>query len=276
MRNIFRYPGSKTRLADWIVSQFPDHERYVEAFAGSASVLLHKPQSTVEVINDLDNDITQFFRVLRDRGDELADWYASTPFSRDLHGEWTKQFRRGYRPSDPVERAGRFVYLRTTSVNGVGGFSTRISDRNPTNAFQSQPEAIRRFAKRMREVVVENLDYRTLVDKYDGEDAVFYFDPPYPDVGEQLYEHSHIDHDRFATELAQLDAEWLVSYQEIPASVESVGTAVLEYETRNNMRAGSDGGSHSVQDTERLVCSFDPDSVTQFSTGSQQTLSDVA
>lgn len=276
MRNIFRYPGSKTRLADWITNQLPDHERYIEPFAGSAAVLLHKPRSTVEIINDIDNDITQFFQVLRDRGDELAEWYASTPFSRDLHNEWKHQYDRGYRPSDPVERAGRFVYLRTTSVNGVGGFSTRLADRNPTNAFQSQPDAIRRFAARMREVVVENLDYQTLVDKYDGSDAVFYFDPPYPGVGEQLYEHGHINHDTLADELTTLDADWLVSYQDVPDPIADVGTAILEYETRNNLRAGSDGGEHSERDTERLVCSFDPDSVTQFSTASQRTLSDVA
>lgn len=275
MRNIFRYPGSKTRLADWITAQFPEHERYIEPFAGSAAVLLHKPRSTVEVLNDLNNDITQFFRVLRDRGDELAEWYAATPFSRDLHDEWQTQYNRGFRPSDPVERAGRFLYIRTTSVNGLGGFSTRLADRNPTNAFQSQPEAIRRFASRLREVVIENLDYQEIIDKYDGDDAVFYFDPPYPSVGEQLYEHGSINHDEFADTLASMEANWLVSYQEVPAPVAAVGTTVLEYETRNNLRAGSDGGSHAERDTERLVCNFDPDDQPRFSTTTQRTLTEL-
>ncbi|WP_302084037.1 DNA adenine methylase [Salinibaculum rarum] len=274
IRNIFRYPGSKTRLAGWIASQFPPHERYVEPFGGSAAVLLHKEPSTVEILNDINSDITQFFRVLRDRGDELADWYAATPFSRELHDTWKTKFNQGERPDDPIERAGQFVYLRTTSVNGQGGFSTRRRDRDPTNAFQSQPAAIRRFANRLQSVVVENLDYHSLIKKYDGEDAVFYFDPPYPDAEDSLYKHGSINHSEFATTLAEMDAHWLVSYQSIPDEIRAISTHILSTKTRNNLRSGSSTGAHNIEDTERLVCNFDPTCVPSASPTTQLTLTD--
>ena len=67
----FPYVGGKTILAEWIIDQLPSHTVYVEPFGGSASVLLNKPRSNVEVYNDLDGDVVQFFEVARERPDEL-------------------------------------------------------------------------------------------------------------------------------------------------------------------------------------------------------------
>ncbi|WP_066415436.1 DNA adenine methylase [Halorubrum aethiopicum] len=117
---VFPYPGGKSRFASWILEQVPEHVCFVEVFGGAAGVLANKDPDTsdVEVYNDRDGDLVQFFEVLRDRSEELIEWLDRTPYSRELHDEWAHKFFHGYRPSDPIERAGQFFYLRYTQWGG--------------------------------------------------------------------------------------------------------------------------------------------------------------
>jgi DNA adenine methylase len=79
----FAYYGGKTTLAPIIANLLPQHEHYVEPFAGSLAVLLAKTPSRAETVNDLDGDLVTFWRVLRDRPDELERACALTPHSRE-------------------------------------------------------------------------------------------------------------------------------------------------------------------------------------------------
>jgi DNA adenine methylase len=81
-RAALRYYGGKARLAPWIVAHLPPHVCYVEPFGGAASVLLRKPPAPYEVYNDLDGEVVGFFRVLRERPDDLLHAIALTPFAR--------------------------------------------------------------------------------------------------------------------------------------------------------------------------------------------------
>src|SRR5690625_4153363 len=101
MKPPFPYFGGKTRLAGSIIDLLPPHEHYVEPFGGSLAVLLTKPRSRMETVNDLDGDLQTFWRVLRDQSSELARVCTLTPHSR---AEYTAAFDR---PSDlpDLERA---------------------------------------------------------------------------------------------------------------------------------------------------------------------------
>lgn len=88
MPPVMRYHGGKWRIADWVLSHFPPadaYDSYVESFSGAASVLMRKPRSQYEVYNDLDSDICNVFRVLRDpeSADQLAQLLIMTPYARD-------------------------------------------------------------------------------------------------------------------------------------------------------------------------------------------------
>ena len=100
---LIRYHGGKFRLADWIISHFPKHETYVEPFGGGASVLLSKTPSRMEVYNDLDSDIVNFFEILRDQklAEELAQQIELTPYSR------VEFLNARDETSDRIERARR-------------------------------------------------------------------------------------------------------------------------------------------------------------------------
>nr|WP_284010312.1 DNA adenine methylase [Halomicroarcula sp. YJ-61-S] len=81
---VFPFPGGKSRLASWILQEVPEHECFVEVFGGAAGVLVNKDteRSTVEVYNDLDEDLVHFFEVLREQPDELVEWLSAVPYSR--------------------------------------------------------------------------------------------------------------------------------------------------------------------------------------------------
>src|SRR5580693_7247078 len=83
MRPALRYHGGKWMLAPWIVSHFPEHRIYTESFGGAASVLLRKPKSYAEIYNDLDGEIVNVFKVMRDDGESLKAALTLTPFARE-------------------------------------------------------------------------------------------------------------------------------------------------------------------------------------------------
>ena len=119
MGNIFPYPGSKGRYSEWIISQFPKHQCYVEVFGGSGGVLFDKEPSTVEVYNDLNDDLVVFFKTLRDSPAELTEYLSNFPYSRSEHQRVaTEWFEKAHRPSDNVKRSGWFFFLQYSQYSG--------------------------------------------------------------------------------------------------------------------------------------------------------------
>ena len=257
--SVFPWPGGKGRRSDWIISKMPPHDTYVEVFGGSAALLYNKPRSHNEVYNDLNDDLVQFFQVLRDREDELAEWVRNVPYSRSLYEDWIDDFLRGRRPDDPIERAGRFWSLRymqfAARPNKKAGFKVR-NYWNPARTFENAKERLREIADRFRAVTIENRDYQKILQGYDAPwndpdepDVLFYLDPPY--VGTEHYYASEFDHERFVEALSDVDGRWMCSYSELPDGLDEYH--VLSRERRHRMTR-----SNASEATERLVCNFDP------------------
>jgi DNA adenine methylase len=224
-RTILRYHGGKWRIAPWILSFIPSHKIYVELFGGGGSVLLKKSRSQSELYNDLDGDIVNLFRIVRDRGEELIEKLILTPYSRD-------EFLLAYKPTDdPLEQARRTV---TRAFLGFGSAAATIGvskGKNPLTAFRynttreggtpanewaSYPEALKGIVKRMRGVVIENRNALEIISVHDTENTVFYADPPYlsslRDYGKDYkYEMTEEDHIKLAKELNKTKGAVLVS-----------------------------------------------------------------
>jgi len=120
--------------------------------------------------------------VLRDRPEELVEWFDREPYSREVHDDWVEKFYNGYRPGDDVERAGQFFTLRYTQWGAKyetpSGFGTSKSRAN-AQSFDNKIDILDRFAERFADVTIEHLDWADVLEKYDAAKTVFYCDPSY-------------------------------------------------------------------------------------------------
>lgn len=258
-RSVFGYPGNKSQHSPWILEQLPEHRTYVEVFGGAAGVLANKPPSYNEVYNDVDGDLVQFFDTLRERGDELAEWLSQVPYSREKYDEWSEKYYDGWRPDDPIKRAGVFYFLRQVSFNGKyytpGGFAVSTR-RNQARTYANQIDRLETFADRFAEVVVENLDWRACLEQYDEPETLFYCDPPYPGKEFRYREGPGFDHDAFVDGLLALEGRWVVSYGDPPAELLEVAETIVTKETKYRMASGYNGDTE--ESTEVLAMNFDP------------------
>lgn len=180
-RPLLRYHGGKWRLAPWILQHLPAHRVYVEPFGGGASVLLQKPRSYAEVYNDLDGEIVNLFRVVRERGEELAQACELTPFAR-------AEFKQAYEDDgSDLERARRTLVRSFMGFGSAGatkqatGFraNTSRSYSTPAMNWRDYPAHLRALIERLRGVVIEQRDAPDVMKAHDGDDTVHYVDPPY-------------------------------------------------------------------------------------------------
>lgn len=137
MNALLNYPGSKWGMAAQIVSLMPPHRSYLEPFFGSGAVLFNKPPSAIETVNDIDGDIVNFFTVLREQPEELADMIALTPYSRDVFDDahanraplrWTERtvlpfapkWGMGSRPTRRQDSRSMCMHGSAPTVSAVG------------------------------------------------------------------------------------------------------------------------------------------------------------
>ena len=175
------YVGGKQTMADQIVSLMAPHDHYVEPFFGGGSVLMAKPPSMMETVNDLDGDLVTFWRMLRDHPKDLAWVCAMTPHSRAEH-----RAAQDLTDCGDLEVARRvWVYL----TQGRGGRRTSTGWRyvvtNSTSAYgltdylTSYLERMLDCAERLQRVSLECRDGLALISSYDAPGTCFYVDPPY-------------------------------------------------------------------------------------------------
>ncbi|HEV2928421.1 MAG TPA: DNA adenine methylase [Propionibacteriaceae bacterium] len=181
MRPPFPYFGGKVGIADAVVAALPPHAIYVEPYAGSAAVLLAKPPARQEILNDRNQAIVTFFRVLRDRPGDLEVALRLTPYARDEY--------LACRLDEPdlgdLEVARRFFVRSTQSVAGIvearTTWSTTGSPKvSPASSNQARIGRLHALAARLAGVVIDNRDALDALELYAARpDAVVYADPPY-------------------------------------------------------------------------------------------------
>jgi DNA adenine methylase len=209
------YIGGKNRLAKAIIEIFPEHKTYVEAFAGGAQVFFHKEPSKVEVLNDRDGEIVNFFRVCQAHHEELIRYFRHVLVSR----EWFGLLRR----TDPttltdIQRAARYLYLLKSS------FASLI--RNPSYHWhvvqppglnlERLPELIEKAHKRLERTQIECSSYEEILKRYDRPETLFYLDPPYWGIELYRYNLGPDDFKVLEEHLRSLRGKFVLSLNDVP------------------------------------------------------------
>lgn len=202
MRAIIKYPGSKWRIAKWIIDHFSPHHSYLEPFFGSGAVLFTKERSNIETVNDLDGNVVNFFEWVQKDPERLAKEIYWIPYARDVFEKACVQMGS---EKDSFNRAVTFC---TRMVMGYGfrtnetkvGWKKDVQGREAAYAAKQWcelPETILEAAERLRGVQIENRPALELIQRYNYPNVLIYADPPYvisTRYGKQ-YRHEMTDHD---------------------------------------------------------------------------------
>src|ERR1700734_1005863 len=181
-RPLVRYHGGKWRISPGIMSYFPKHRTYSECFGGGGSILLRKTRSYAEIYNDLDGEMVNLFKMVRDHSQELSRLVLATPFARD-------EYREAFEATDdPIEMA------RRTLIRSHMGFGSNAINRGIKSGFRANcnnatttpatdwiglPRIITAVAQRFLAVVLENRNALEVMEQQDSSETLHYLDPPY-------------------------------------------------------------------------------------------------
>nr|DAZ10925.1 MAG TPA: DNA adenine methylase [Caudoviricetes sp.] len=167
--------GGKSKLRKTIIEMIPEHTCYVELFFGAGWVYFGKEPSKVEVINDIDKELINLFRMIKYHAPEIERQLEYEFSGRDIFEEY-KNCTIEYLTE--IHRVVRFLYIITQSFAGRGGvYGYGTSTRPSPQIFYKN--VLGELKERLRNTYVENLSFEKIIDKYDREHSFFFCDPPY-------------------------------------------------------------------------------------------------
>ncbi len=209
------YLGGKSRLAAQIVEKIPPHTCYVEPFCGGAWVYFTKPPSKVEILNDLDGELVNFWRVVRTHLPEFLRCLEYRTVSRE---EFQRELKTDPKLLTDVQRAVRYYLVQRMGFGGktkdrtFGTSSVRPSSLNLPRA----EEILKDIHTRMARTTIEHLDACECIQRYDSEKTFIYLDPPY--VGADFYSVSFAgeDFNRLCETLKSIKGKFILSLNDTP------------------------------------------------------------
>jgi len=213
--------GGKSKLYKTIISIMPEHKCYVEAFAGGIWTLINKPKVTVEVINDINKELVNFYQVIQNDYDIMKEKFMFMISAREIFNQYRNMSSKEICNMNKVDRAVRFLYLNRCSHSG------RMQSYGYSNVRRSKlcmvtddfDNLIGEVHKRIKDLYVECGDYKDIIKRYDKREntkeeqkVLFYFDPPYYQTYD--YEGNSIDYQELENELSKMKSNWILSVKD--------------------------------------------------------------
>jgi len=216
MRGPLNYIGGKSRFVTTILPMIPAHTTYVEPFSGGAQIFFRKEPAKVEVLNDLDGELVNFYRVCQSHYQELLRYLRFMVVGRD----WYKRLQATPPESlTDIQRAGRYFYLQKSTFGGrVAKQCYAIHVSQPSHFSTAKlAKVIEDTHKRLDGVQIESMSYEKAIRKYDRPSTFFYIDPPYYGVkGLYRFDFEHAQFEQLAEQLRTIKGKFLLSVNDRP------------------------------------------------------------
>jgi len=270
LRSPIKWFGGKGHMINKLLPLIPSHKIYVEPFGGGANLLIAKEPSSVEVYNDLDSGLVNFFRVLRDK-EKFRRFYEQVcliPYSREEYYYCRETWEQ---EEDDVMRAVKWFVVARQSFSGVFGQAWSFDVHKTTGKMSETTSAwlgiikmLPEINERLMQVQIEHDDFRNIIKRYDTEDTFFYLDPPYVPTtrrsGGYAHEMSIEDHNELVDVLLQINGKAMLSGydNEIYRQLEQNGWVKLTFDvvchaagkTRNSNLQGKGSAKKYQKRTE--------------------------
>ncbi len=215
MNPIIPWIGGKRRLADTLLPMFPEHTCYVEAFAGAAALFFNKQPSEVEVLNDVNGELVNLYRVVKHHLEEFVRQFKWALTSRQIY-EWHQA--TAPETLTDIQRAARFFYLQKLAFGGkVDGqvFGTATTSPPRLNLLRIE-EDLSAAHLRLASTYIENLSWERVVTKYDRPHTLHYLDPPYWQTEGYGVEFGFEHYERMATMAREVEGSLIISINDHP------------------------------------------------------------
>lgn len=255
--------GGKHFLRNWIIEKIPANKVFVEVFCGSCVISLTKNPSETTIVNDIDSNLISFWKVLQDakKRERLITLLDGTLYSRELWQALRLRWKSNIIPGDPVKAVAEWFFLnRSCYASDIrhGGFIGFTQGRNMCKTFRNAVDQLNEVGEIIKTWIIENLDYKTCITRFDSLDTVFYCDMPYYLPGKrECYQDSFSldDHKALAELLTNIKGWALVShYKDNIISGLYEGWNCYEYKSFK----GSSNGDTKPKTVECLYCNFKP------------------
>jgi DNA adenine methylase len=236
-----RWQGGKSRLRKEIIKRFPKHICYAEVFGGGGWVLFGKERSKVEIFSDVNSELVNFFRVIQEQWEELAQRFEWALYSRV---EFQRIMDRRGEERDPVTRAYDFYYRVYSHFGGKYNDSDDwgYCRTKPATDMSKIREKFKQTHERLIGVYLENRSFEEVIRRYDSPDTFFYVDPPYLGLSGYLYKFTEEHHRQLRGLLAEVKGKFLLSINDHPLIREWYAPFVMEgIETRYTIAKQSTG-----------------------------------
>lgn len=269
IKSPLRYPGGKSKALDKIIPMIPEFKEFREPFVGGGSVFIAcKQRVSPDVsfkINDLNNDLYCFWKIMRDSPDELIKKVKTLRDSLTTQEQYYEQVHSKEFKTD-IEKAMRFFIINRSSFSGLsdsGGFSKQAFEKRFTLSSIDRLDDLKPL---MKDIQIFNEDYERLLLE-DGKEVFIFLDPPYlKATKKRLYGkdgdlHLAFDHERFAENMKKCKHKWLITYDDAPKVRELFGFAnIYDWELQygmNNFRQ-----EHAQKGKELFICNYIPSQFT--------------
>jgi len=263
MKTPIAYYGGKQMLVKHLLALIPDHRLYCEPFFGGGALFFAKPESEVEVINDINGEVINFYRVLKINYRELEKEVKATLNSRELYNKAREIYKNPHKHSE-LKRAWAFWTLTNqgfaASITSWGFGNTTSKKYTVANKRDNFSAA---YSDRLRTVQVENYDALKVIDRCDGKDTFFYLDPPYFNSNMGHYKgYTEADYTRLLEKAAKLKGKFLLS--SYPSPVLNRFIKKYKWNFRKVTKAVAVTKNTDKQKTEMMVFNYDPQQAGRF------------